>query len=143
MRVTIPVNPHFKTASEVVPHVIADTSPDNELEFEWILMTRLPGVCLKDLWSSPQLLWEEKVGIIETIAGYIQQMQSNCFDNLYLSNQIHHPLQRVHSGRENFIPLAANPQFSIGPIVAIPFFMVIISSCHRIAAPSPHLLNLS
>jgi hypothetical protein len=131
MRVTLPVDPYFKTASEVatlkylaqhtsipVPHVIDyDTSPYNELGFEWILMTRLPGVCLKDLWSCPQLLWEEKVHIVETVSGYIQQMQINRFDkmgNLYLS--------RVHSGGETFIPLANDPQFSIGPVVAIPFF---------------------
>jgi hypothetical protein len=73
MRVTIPVDPYFKTASKVatlkflsqhtsipVPSVIAyDTSPENQLGFEWTLMTRLPGVPLKELGSSPQLLWGE------------------------------------------------------------------------------------
>ena len=139
MRVALPVDPHFKTASEVatlrylstrttipVPHVIAyDASHENALGFEWILMTRLPGVPLKDLWSSPQLSWAERVQVIQTICGYIQQMQKYCFDkmgSLYLSDQIHHSLQHPHSRRATFIPLKADPQFSIGPVVAIPFF---------------------
>lgn len=63
MRVSLPVDPYFKTASEVatlqfvrkntsipVPQIIAfDSSADNELGFEWILMTKLPGIPLESL----------------------------------------------------------------------------------------------
>jgi Phosphotransferase enzyme family len=154
MRVALPVDPYFKTASEVatlkflsqhtsipVPSVIAyDTSPENKLEFEWTLMTRLPGVPLKELWSSPQLLWGEKVNIMETISGYIQQMQTLQLDkmgNLYLNGQRHPPLHwdRTSTGndRQDFVPLQSYPQFVIGPVVAISF-----SYGNRIKLPSDH-----
>ena len=72
-RVTLPVEPFYKTASEVatlsyirehtsvpVPRVIAHSSTaNNELGFEWILMERIPGVPLKNVW--PEMDMETKV----------------------------------------------------------------------------------
>lgn len=66
LRVTLPVDPRHKTASEVatlawvrritkipVPVVIAhDSSRDNILGFEWILMSKLRGKPLADEWPS-------------------------------------------------------------------------------------------
>lgn len=58
MRVSLPVDPRYKTESEVatiefarqntslpVPQIIAfDSNNENELGFEWILMEMMPGV---------------------------------------------------------------------------------------------------
>ncbi|KAH9989589.1 hypothetical protein BJV77DRAFT_948271, partial [Russula vinacea] len=100
MRVILPVDPYFKTASEVatlqfvrkntsipVPRVIAfDSSADNELGFEWILMTKLPGIALKSLWESPELAWDSRVQLTKTLARYVKQLTSFKFSvmgNLY------------------------------------------------------------
>jgi hypothetical protein len=136
LRVTLPVDPHWKTASEVatlsyvsdhtsitVPKVIAyDPSAQNDLGFEWIFMTCLPGVPLRELWSTSLLSWQERVCITEKISEYIRQMQalhSNRMGSLYLSDQ-QHPTPKNHSPR--FIRLKSDPRYSIGPVVAIPFF---------------------
>ena len=65
-RVTLPVEPFYKTASEVatlsylrhhtsipVANVVAhSTTTENALGFEWILMECLPGVSLRDIWAN-------------------------------------------------------------------------------------------
>ena len=142
MRVSLPVDPYFKTASEVatlqfvrkntsipVPRVIAfDSSADNELGFEWILMTKLPGVALKSLWESPELVWESRVRLTRSLAGYAKQLTSYKFPlmgNLYPSNRPE--FERIawlkhHSAETRFIPLPDDPEFAIGPVTTIPFF---------------------
>lgn len=64
LRVTLPVDPRYKTLGEVatmnwvrehtnvpVPRVIAyEASNTNPVGFEWILMTKLPGKPLADVW---------------------------------------------------------------------------------------------
>jgi aminoglycoside phosphotransferase len=147
LRVTLPVDPHLKTASEVatlsyvsnhtsipVPEVIAyDPSAQNDLGFEWILMTRLPGVPLKELWTTSLLSWHERVCITKEISGYIRQMQglhSNRLGSLYLTGQQHPKLDELHphassnitKNEPRFTPLKSDPRYSIGPVVAIPFF---------------------
>lgn len=65
MRVTLPVDPFFKTESEVatlayvrmhtaipVPNVIAyDSSSNNPLGFEWMLSERIEGITLSEAWE--------------------------------------------------------------------------------------------
>ena len=121
LRVALPVDPYLKTASEVatlsylsnhtsipVPKVIAyDASAENDLGFEWILMTRLPGVPLKELWSTALLTSEERVRITEQMSGYIRQMQVVHFNrtgSLYQTPyprevQHHQKRTKVHSSR--------------------------------------------
>ena len=96
-------NPHWKTASEVatlsyvsnhtsitVPKVIAyNPSLQNDLGFEWILMTCLLRVPLTELWSTLLLSWQGRVYITKKISEYIRQMQvlhSNKMGILYLSD---------------------------------------------------------
>lgn len=64
LRATLPVVPYYKTESEVatiaflrahttipVPRILAwDSNQDNELTFEWIVMEKLAGIPLFDLW---------------------------------------------------------------------------------------------
>jgi hypothetical protein len=82
MRVALPVDPHFKTASEVatinfirqkthisVPEIIAfDASNSNELGFEWILMELMPGKPLCEVWRG--LFMQKKEGLIREIASF-------------------------------------------------------------------------
>lgn len=89
-RVTLPVEPRYKTASEVatinyvsrrtgipVPAVIAyDCNADNELSFEWILMEKVLGVCYKEIEES--IPKEVKHEIVKKVAGYIVEMREKC-----------------------------------------------------------------
>ncbi|KAF8473663.1 phosphotransferase enzyme family-domain-containing protein [Russula ochroleuca] len=142
LRVILPVDPYFKTASEVatlqfvrkntpipVPRVIAfDSSADNELGFEWILMTKLPGVTLKSLWESSELEWESRSQLTKTLAGYVKQLTSFKFPvmgNMYPSNRPE--FERISwlkhlSSETRFVPLPDNAEFAIGPVATIPFF---------------------
>ena len=142
MRVSLPVDPYFKTASEVatlqfvqkntsipVPRVVAfDACVDNELGFEWILMTKIPGVSLKSLWDSPALSWEERVQITKALAGYVKQLRSFNFPHmgsLYPSSRPE--FERIgwlknSSSEIRFVPLLDDVEFAQGPVVTIPFF---------------------
>ncbi|KAG6875162.1 hypothetical protein C0992_004936 [Termitomyces sp. T32_za158] len=89
-RVALTVEPGDKVRSEVatldyikrrttipVPAVIAhDSSSDNELGYEWILMENVPGVQLSDSWS--RLSDTTKSAITREIASYILQMRKQC-----------------------------------------------------------------
>ena len=144
MRVALPVHPYFKTASEVatlsylanhtsipVPHVLAHNScaSDGALGFEWILMTRLRGVPLESLWSSPSLSWSDRLKLTNTLAGYIDQMRmirSPFLGNLYFSHDADDVKAMLATrGKTRDTPfeiLEETPKYSVGPICAIPFF---------------------
>jgi hypothetical protein len=142
MRVSLPVDPYFKTASEVatlqfvrkntsipIPRAITfDSSADNELGFEWILMTKLPGVPLKSLWESPNLVWDSRVQITKTLAGYVKQLRSFKFPlmgNLYPSGRTRVRASLLAQGsfvKTRFVPLSDDPKFAIGPVSTLPFF---------------------
>ncbi|KAK2462792.1 hypothetical protein APHAL10511_005183 [Amanita phalloides] len=81
-----------KYTSVPVPRVIAfDASADNELCFEWMLMSKLPGVTLASLWESPALVWEERVQITKMLAAYVKQLtdfQFNLTGSLYPSRRV-------------------------------------------------------
>lgn len=86
MRVALPVDPHFKTLSEVatvkllesktsvpVPQIIASNfSSNTELKFEWILMKRIPGLPLAEVWAS--LDWEAKLSCVKDVAVIVAQL---------------------------------------------------------------------
>jgi len=142
MRISLPVDPYFKTASEVatlqfvqkntsipVPRVIAfDASADNELGFEWILMSKIPGVSLQSLWDSPALAWEGRVQITKTLAEYVKQLRTSKFPlsgNLYPSSRPE--FERIgwlknSSSEARFVPLPDDIEFAQGPVVTVPFF---------------------
>ncbi|KAL8827459.1 MAG: hypothetical protein Q9191_003170 [Dirinaria sp. TL-2023a] len=93
-RVTLPVMPFYKTESEVatlaylqaktsipVAHVIAwDSNALNSLGFEWILMGKLSGVELGTVWR--KIPWERKLELVDDVAGYIVQLQTQKFDSI-------------------------------------------------------------
>jgi hypothetical protein len=79
MRVSLPVDPRYKTESEVatiefvrqktslpVPRIIAfDSHNENELGFEWILMEMMPGVTLRKRWR--KMSWDAKENIVKCL----------------------------------------------------------------------------
>jgi aminoglycoside phosphotransferase len=124
-RVTLPVEPFYKTASEVatltyirqhtsipVPRVVAFSSTaENELGFEWILMDKVPGVSLKSVWREMEM--EAKERNTRVIARYVKQLHNQCsFDvigNLYFRHDIPNETVRTVS--------VTDDRFVIGPTV--------------------------
>jgi aminoglycoside phosphotransferase len=124
-RATLPVEPFYKTASEVatlsyireqtsipVPRVVAHSSTaENELGFEWVLMEKVPGVSLKSVWREMDM--ETKERETRVIARYVKQLRDQCsFDvigNLYFREDI--PDKTVRT-----VPVM-DDRFVIGPTV--------------------------
>lgn len=94
LRVALPVDPYLKTESEVAtiaflraqtsmpaPRIIAWQSNRNgELGFEWILMEKIQGVPMCDVWR--KIPWERKLVLVEVLAGFIKEMQDHKFDSV-------------------------------------------------------------
>ncbi|KAL2265317.1 hypothetical protein VTJ83DRAFT_6417 [Remersonia thermophila] len=106
-RVSIPVEPFFKTESEVatmeyvrrhtsmpIPRVIAfSSSDDNELGHEWILMEMMPGQPLRTLW--PRMPEEARVAVFAELAQHVKQLVALRFSKLgsiYFSDVADHVL---------------------------------------------------
>ena len=127
-RATSPVEPFYKTASEVatlsyirehttvpVPCVIAYSSTvENELGCEWILMEKVPGVALAKIWSDIDL--ETKGRETKSIAGFVRQLWDiqphfTAIGNLYFREDIdssNAAVRTIPTGDEKYV---------IGPIV--------------------------
>ena len=118
-RATLPVEPSDKVRSEVatldyikrhtnipVPTVIAyDSSSENALGFEWILIEKIPGEPISNLWRG--LSDGSKAAITREIASYVQQMRKNC---------LFHEIGALYRG-------GSNEEFTVGPIVTQFVFM--------------------
>ena len=129
-RVTSPVEPFYKTASEVatlsyireytsipVPRVIAHCSTtDNELGCEWILMEKVPGVTLDSIWSGLDM--EMKNRVTKLVASFVVQLRGRrrfkSIGNLYFSKD----LGRV--GVVAHVVPTEDEKYVLGPIV-IPY----------------------
>ncbi|GAB1313395.1 hypothetical protein MFIFM68171_03605 [Madurella fahalii] len=93
-RVAIPVDPVFKTESEVatmtyvrrhtsipVPRVFAFSSSDNnELGHEWILMEMLPGVSLRSVWG--RMPYDANAKLFVDLAEYVNELLALRFSTL-------------------------------------------------------------
>lgn len=94
LRVALPIEPYYKTESEVatiaylrantsipVPQVFAwNSNSKNELRFEWILMAKIDGIPLIDVWR--KVPWERKLKLTETIAEMVKQLRTCKFDRM-------------------------------------------------------------
>jgi len=133
-RVTTPVEPFYKTASEVatlsyvrehtsvpVPRVIASSSTtENELGYEWILMEKLPGVALVDVWKDMDL--EAKSRESKVIAGFLRQLWRiqrpfTAIGNIYFREDID-----TSNGAVRVVPME-DEKYVLGPIVT-PYMFV-------------------
>lgn len=105
LRVTIPIEPYYKIESEVatiaylrantsipLPRVLAwNSNRNNELTFEWILLEKIGGVPLWNLWRV--MPWEQKLRVTESIAGMVKQLRDQKFERiggLYFASAIAH-----------------------------------------------------
>ncbi|KAI8716149.1 APH domain-containing protein [Fusarium sp. LHS14.1] len=118
LRVSLPVDPQYKTLSEVatirwvhavttvpLPQVITyNSSLDTALGFEWILMTRLDGISLSSAWTHIDL---------STKSALVRQFAS--FEASLFRNQL--------SGIGNiYPPVLSTLTPTTGRIVSMPFF---------------------
>lgn len=129
LRVSLPVDPHLKTKSEVatiefvrkatdmpVPRIIAFNSDNqNELGFEWILMEMMPGVALRKKWRT--LTWEAKEDIVKQMAFFQAQLFLCRFRGI--GNLFPAEGQGNESSRASSI---SSESFILGQIVSLVFF---------------------
>lgn len=98
MRVSLTVDPRFKTSSEAAtldlvskhtsipaPRVIAmENSHDNEIGFEWMLMDFIEGTNLEHVWKD--ITWSAKTRLIDQvvdITANLYRIQCNSIGNIY------------------------------------------------------------
>lgn len=103
VRVSVPVEPYLKTESEVatlaslrtrttipVPRVVAwDSNCDNELGCEWLLMERIKGVTLYNVWRT--MSWPAKQTLTAEVAGMIKHLRDleyECIGSLYFESAL-------------------------------------------------------
>lgn len=143
-RVAIPVDPVFKTESEVatmeyvrrymsmpIPRVLAfSSSDDNELGHEWTLMEMLPGVSVRSIWA--KMPFDAKVGLFTELAGYMNELLALRFSklgNIYFAEvagklfpQEASPNRPANGTDTTDIGISPNGGFVIGRIVSHEFF---------------------
>lgn len=132
LRVPLPVDPQYKTLSEVatlqfvrlntsipVPRPMAfNVRPG--FPFEWMLMERMPGQPLGSAWMT--LSWEAKCSLVKKVAEYLAELNKIRFSaigNLYQSSQL-----PVSSG-DTPSKVSSNPpgdEYVVGRISSVPFF---------------------
>jgi hypothetical protein len=144
-RVSIPVEPFFKTESEIatmeyirrhttmpIPQVIAfSSSDDNELGYEWILMEMMPGEPLRKLWEDmPEAA---RVQVFAELAAHTKQLVAlrfSQFGNIYfadvadrvLPRQVTLPPQPANSTDNVNKDIGPGGNFVLGRMVAQEFF---------------------
>ncbi|KAL4782572.1 kinase-like domain-containing protein [Aspergillus varians] len=138
MRVALPVEPFFKTESEVatmaflrkytslhVPKVIAySSSAANTLRFEWVLLKYIEGTPLSDLWDG--MSFDAKSDLTFRMLEQIKYMRSfyfSYFGNLYFSKDREQVNGQPAEWLRNLTNEPGNdPEFVIGRIVHPWFF---------------------
>ena len=130
MRVSLPVDPHHKTESEVatiefvrketempVPRIIAyDSDSGNELGFEWMLMEMMPGVPLRKRWR--KMSWEAKEEIVRRLVKYQAQLFEKRFEQI---GNIFVQEKEVHDEADRGL-VPKERRFILGRLVSLIFF---------------------
>ncbi|EAQ86780.1 hypothetical protein CHGG_08033 [Chaetomium globosum CBS 148.51] len=144
-RVSIPVEPFFKTESEIatmeyvrqhttmpIPRVIAFSSSDaNELGYEWVLMEMMPGEPLRTLWGA--MPDAARVKVFAELAVHVKQLVAlrfSKFGSLYFADVSDQVLPRnvsspVKEGNDDEVvdkDIGPGGRFVLGRIVAQDFF---------------------
>ena len=135
----MPVEPFFKTAGEFatlsylqeytaipVPRIIAHSSTsDNDVGCEWILMEKVPGVSLADVWRDIDL--ETKSEVARSVMDYVRQLQPRFtgIGTLYFSEEIHTfnaAVRVLHTEDEKYVlgPLTTPYMFVGGRKLRVP-----------------------
>lgn len=133
MRVSLPVDPQYKTLSEVttidfvqqntdipVPKVLAfDALGNNELGFEWILMERMSGKPLSEHWRT--LSFAAKERLVKSLALFAAQLfrkRLHQVGNLYRPDKHGDISTSVGASAHT----ASQTSFVVGRIVSMQFF---------------------
>ncbi|EGS23444.1 uncharacterized protein CTHT_0001370 [Thermochaetoides thermophila DSM 1495] len=138
-RVSIPVEPFFKTESEVatmvyvyknttipIPRVVAfSSSDDNELGYEWILMEMLDGVPLRTVW--PDMDFAARCRLFREIAYHAKsllRLRFSKFGNIYFSEVAEYvnAMDCPANNEGMDTDLGPNGPFVLGRIVSQDFF---------------------
>lgn len=146
MRVSLPVQPHFKTMSEAAtityirhhtdipaPKVWASVlSNQNELGFEWMIQDYVPGRNLAEAWKD--ISWLKKEVVVRKIIGYLVQLFEKRFDrlgNLYATKDIEQLAEAEKPDAELLGPEYSSDtdNFCLSKIVSMPFFWGKHPSC--------------
>ncbi|RPA74567.1 hypothetical protein BJ508DRAFT_215312 [Ascobolus immersus RN42] len=150
-RIGLPVFPHYKTASEVatlefvrkhttvpVPRVYYyDSSSNNDLKFEWMIMDRVQGDKLEDLWSRVDMDMDARIGVVKDIAALIKQLEGIKFPAI---GSLYKQCDLYGSEKERAIPVPEiDNDFLIGPCVSSHFFGPRIVYAPR--DPGPYLTD--
>ena len=133
MRVSLPVDPHYKISSEAatldlirtrttipVPKVIAhDDSNENELGFEWILMEYMPGITLDEAWT--KMTWPGKCKMVERLVSASAQLfrlRSKGIGSIYKADATAFNVSEdlVSNGHEIYT------EYMVSRITSMPFF---------------------
>ena len=94
LRVALPLIPYYRIESEAavlsylkantsipVARVIAwDSSAATDLGFEWILLEKIEGVALYEIWR--KVPWESKLDIVSALAPILGQLRDHKFDRI-------------------------------------------------------------
>ncbi|KAH8915588.1 hypothetical protein BT69DRAFT_1393279, partial [Atractiella rhizophila] len=93
LRVALPVDPKFKVLSEVatltflcqfsklVPEPLEyDDGRDNEVGFEWMLMSKVEGLPIEESWRA--LNWEEKERVVNDVVTFLADLFNRRFEGI-------------------------------------------------------------
>ncbi|KAH7385715.1 phosphotransferase enzyme family-domain-containing protein [Pyrenochaeta sp. MPI-SDFR-AT-0127] len=139
LRVSLPVQPRFKTMSEQAtinyvrhhtntpaPQVIFyEAANNNKLGFEWMIISKVPGAAMEGQWH--QVSWLTKGLWVRQMAAYLAQLFQSRFlgiGNLFMTSD----LQQLPSADiSNALLLgmefsSETSGFCLGEIVSVPFF---------------------
>ncbi|KAF3267085.1 hypothetical protein TWF128_010041 [Orbilia oligospora] len=138
LRLTLPVDPYYKTVSEVatinlirtstslpVPEIITHYSGgvegfpnDGNLGLEWILMTKLPGKNLRNAW------YEMDIGIkmrfVELLADKLHELYACEAARFSTIGNVYQSCVQADSSRPRAPP--GSTTYTVGRIVSMPFF---------------------
>ncbi|KAL4780606.1 phosphotransferase enzyme family-domain-containing protein [Aspergillus varians] len=144
MRISLPVDPHRKTESEVatiqfvqensklpVPAVryFNSSQSGNALGFEWILMDRIPGFPLSGKWKS--MAWSTKEQLVKQVARFTAGMfrsRFNAIGNLFSRSSGQDDSEVQTENVQSIRPLGLDPgaeispSVTVGQIVSVAFF---------------------
>ena len=119
LRVALPIVPYHRIENEAavlsylkgttsipIARVIAyESSAATDFGFEWILLEKLEGVALYDVWR--KITWESKLQIIAALASLLGQLRDHKFDRIG---------SLYFKGRENHL----NPEYQSGTTFSTP-----------------------
>ena len=132
VRLTLPVDPVYKTASEVatldmiskytsipVPTVFGyEISRANPTGFEWMLMDRMPGVTLDKAW--PGMTWPAKYRLVHCMVDVLSQMFSRTSSKGV--GNIYHSADHKMLEDADMPTLEISPAYLLGRVVSMGFF---------------------